>query len=188
MVKKIFTTKEIAEYCDVTQRTVIQWINEGKITAFRTPGNHSKVKREDFLVFLKKYNIPVPQDLQEGSGKKSILIVDDDEFMVNAIRRALSEGDAYEMDSAGDGFAAGQKFITKKPDLVILDLRMPKVDGYQLCKAIRNDPNNKHVKILIVSGIIDDAGKGLKEMGADDYLKKPFDNKDLCAKVERLLK
>jgi len=188
MIRKALTAGEIAQYCSVATRTVREWINEGKIDAFLTPGNHSRVKRENFLKFLEEYNIPIPDELKKDDGKKRILIVDDDEAMVSSIKRLLSIQKKYEIDVAYDGFVAGQKFISNKPDLIILDIRMPRVDGYQLCTAIRGDPQNNNIKILVVSGVVDVEGsKKIINLGANDFLSKPFDNKELKLKIERLL-
>jgi len=189
MIKKPLTTGEIAQYCQVTSRTVSQWINEGKLQAYQTPGKHSRVSHENFLNFLKKYHMPIPEVLRNNQDKQSILIVDDDKAMVKAIKRTLILENKYEIETAEDGFIAGQKFNANKPDLVILDIRMPRVNGFQLCSAIREDPKNNHVKILIISGIIhsEDAVK-IFDLGANDYLSKPFDNKMLIAKVNKLLR
>lgn len=188
MDKKTLTTSEIAKYCQVTQRTVSQWISEGKIEAFKTPGNHSRVAVDNFLNFLKEYNMPVPDDLNNNFKKKTILVVDDDEAMINSIKRTLAKEEMYEIETASDGFVAGQKFVVKKPDLIILDIRMPRVDGYKLCWAVRNDPKNAEVKILVISGIIDDKGADkIIKLGANDYLLKPFDNSVLKEKINGLL-
>ncbi len=120
--------------------------------------------------------------------KKKILIVDDDEAMAKAIKRTLSLENKYDLKVAYDGLEAVQYFMEGKPDLVILDLRMPRVDGYKLCTAIRNDPDNKGVKILVVSAVINAANQGeIKKMGVEDTLQKPFDNNVLRAKVEQLI-
>jgi len=183
-MKKALTTHDIAKYCNVTPRTVAQWINEGKIEAYRTPGKHARVQKDQFLNFCDEFDIPVPDEFKKGEEKVRILIVDDDKAMVESIKRALAPEKEYSVDFAYDGFEAGQKFITHKPDLIILDIRMPKVDGLQLCSAIRADPNNSHVKIFVISGMVDDtmAQKVLK-LGANDYLSKPFNNKVLKEKI-----
>lgn len=190
MKEKSLTTKDIAEYCQVTQRTVVQWINEGKLKFFRTPGKHIRVYRNNFVEFLREYGMPIPEELAGAvniNGKKRILIVDDDKEMVGSIVRLLKREDKYELEMAYDGFEAGQKFISQKPDLVILDIRMPRVDGYKLCAAIRNSPENKNVKIFIISGFIGQRDKDmLFELGVDDYLEKPFDNQELKLRVANL--
>ena len=189
MNKKALTTYDIADHCQVTPRTVIQWINEGKLKAYRTPGNHSRVQIEDFWDFLKKYNMPFPEDVMFKPKKKRVLIVDDDKSMVDAIHRVLKKEKIYDLEVAYDGFEAGEKFFVFKPDMVILDIKMPGLDGYQLCSRIRGNQKNKNVRILLISGIIDKKETiRVKESGADDYLAKPFSNKNLKVKIEELLR
>ena len=187
---KTLTTNNIAQYFQVTQRTVVQWINQDKLKCFRTPGKHIRVYREDFIKFLKEYHMPVPEELTaviEALGKKRILIVDDDKSMVAAIDRVLNLENKYELEIAYDGFDAGQRFIAHKPDLVILDIRMPRVDGYKLCLAIRNSPENKDVKILIISGFISEKDKVLfNKLAVNDYFLKPFENDELKMKIANL--
>ena len=190
MDKKTLTTYDIAEHCQVTPRTVIQWINEGKLKAYRTPGNHSRVSVEDFLDFLKKYNMPVPAELsgEEFRPKKRILIVDDDEGMVNSLERFFIREKIYDLEVAYDGFEAGQKFSVFKPDLIILDLKIPGLNGDKLCSHIRSNPANKKVKIILISGLIEVHESGpIKELGADAYFVKPFKTEALKEKIQMLL-
>lgn len=188
MDKKVLTTYEIAKYCHVSPRTIHQWIKEGKMEAYQTPGKHSRVKKEDFLAFLKKFRMPIPEELKDAHGRKKILIVDDEKDMVRMIRRLLISYDEYDVDFAYDGFEAGQKFSRFQPDLLILDIRMPKMDGETLCRHIRSHPENHRVKILVISGIPDEHKmEELLAAGADDFLQKPFDNKVLLNKVDLLL-
>ncbi|MDE2009257.1 MAG: response regulator [Candidatus Omnitrophica bacterium] len=190
MDQKALTTYEIAKYCHVTPRTANQWINEGKIKAYRTVGNHSRVQINDFLSFLKRYNMPVPAELAslQQNYKKRVLIVDDDRGMVDSIRRFLIREKSYDLEIAYDGFEAGQKFSDFKPDLVILDIKMPGLNGYEVCSKIRGNPENKDVKILLISGITDQAElEQAKVSQADDYLAKPFSNAALKVKIDALL-
>jgi len=189
MIKKTFTTSEIAQYCQVTPRTVAQWIQEGKIKGYRTPGKHSRVKKEDLINFFEKYDIPIPLELQIENEKKRILVVDDDEGMVKSIKSVLMMENIFTIETAYDGFVAGQKLIKFHPHLIVLDIRMPRLDGYQVCSMIRSDPDNKSIKILVISGMVDIEGpEKIMKAGADDYLPKPFDNKELIKKVNQLLK
>jgi excisionase family DNA binding protein len=188
MTKRPLTTGEIALYCHVTDRAVLKWIDEGKLKAYRTPGNHSRVNIDDFLAFLKTYNMPVPKELLPGSGKKKILIVDDDKEMVSATKRVLLSHGDFEVDTAFDGFAAGQKFSEFKPDLILLDIKMPGMDGFEVCQHLRKDPAGKDVKIIVLSGALDmDGMERIMKLGANDYLTKPFRNEFLMIKVGRVL-
>ena len=189
MIKNTFTTYEVAEFCQVTPRTVVQWINEGKLKAYRTVGNHSRVVISDFLDFLNQYKMPIPAQLQhhDEGAKKRILVVDDDRSMSDAIRRFLVRENLYDLEFAYDGFEAGEKFSSFKPDLVILDIMMPGLDGYRVCSDIRKNASNQRIKILFISGKIDGMTmEDVKGAGADDFLGKPFKLDDLRLKLRQL--
>jgi len=192
MNKKALTTYEIARYCDVTPRTVVQWISEGKIKAYRTPGNHSRVKITDFLYFLKEYSIPIPKEfepLEVEYGHKKILIVDDDKNMALSIKRLLNIKGDYELALAFDGFDAGRKVIEVKPDLVILDMRMPGMNGAAIAERIKGMPELAHTKIIAISAFFEQDGKeNIMKIGVDACLDKPFHPEELLAKIVHLLK
>ena len=87
MERRPLTTGDIAAYCHVTDRAVLKWIEEGKLKAYRTPGSHSRVNIEDFLAFLKEYNMPIPKDFErDASALKKILVVDDDRRIRNLLQ------------------------------------------------------------------------------------------------------
>ena len=182
------TTGQVAKYCHVTHRGALKWVESGKLKAYRTPGKHSRVSVEDFLVFLKQYKMPIPVDLLPVSGKKKILIVDDDRGIVNSLHRVLLLENKYIIEDAYDGFQAGQKFFAFKPDFIILDICMPGLDGYQVCSNIRQDADNKHIKILAISGMSEASEiKKIIDLGADDYLQKPFSNEILQQKIQQMM-
>ena len=182
------TTGQIAQFCHVTHRGVLKWVESGKLRAYRTPGKHSRVSVEDFLRFLKQYNMPIPEVLQLPSTNKRVLVVDDDRGIVSSLQRVLMLENKYTIETAYDGFEAGKKFFEMKPDLVILDICMPGLDGYQVCSNIRKDEKNKHVKILTISGMSEPLEiKKIMDLGADEYLQKPFSNELLLSKINKIL-
>jgi len=191
LVKKALTTYDIAKYCDVSPRTAIQWISEGKIKAYKTPGNHSRVKVQDFLIFLKEYNIPIPKELAEiriKNEKKKVLIVDDDKNMALTIDRTLKLKNKYEIELAFDGFNAGRKVFEFQPDLVILDIRMPGMDGYEVTKRIKDIPKLSNTKIIAISAFFEEEGKEkIMSLGADSCLDKPFNKEVLIGEIEKLI-
>ena len=117
--------------------------------------------------------------------KPKILIVDDDENIAEQISLYLMK-ELYETRIVYDGEEALREFETFAPDLVILDLMLPGIDGYQVCRQIRT---NSAVPIIMLSakGEVFDKVLGL-ELGADDYMEKPFDNKELIARVKAVLR
>src|ERR1700691_3737542 len=108
--KSPLTTGQIAKHCHVTHRGVLKWVESGKLKAYRTPGNHSRVSIEDFISFLKEYNMPIPAEFGPVSLLKKILIVDDDHGIVHSLRRMLMIENKYSIEEAYDGFEAGKKF------------------------------------------------------------------------------
>ncbi len=188
MKKELLTTGEVAQYCHVTYRAVLKWIVEGKLKAYRTPGQHSRVAVNDFLDFLEKFHMPIPAGLERITQKNKILIVDDDQKIAHLVRAALEIDSRYQLDVAYDGFSAGQKFSAFHPDLVVLDIMMPGLNGYEVCANIRKDPANKDVKIIAVSGsFATESEEKILKVGADMCLAKPFDIEQLKGKIEKLL-
>lgn len=191
MNKDVLTTYDIAKYCKVSPRTVVQWISKGMINAYRTPGNHSRVKVVDFLSFLKKYDMPVSKDLeifQQRDQKKKILIVDDDRNMALSIKRILVLEGKYQLELAFDGFDAGRKVFEFKPDLVILDIRMPGMNGYEVAKRIKEMPDLQNTKIIAISAFFEEDGKDrILSLGADACLDKPYSQEVLLAAIDEVM-
>ncbi len=118
--------------------------------------------------------------------RQRILIVDDDEKIISMLRRGLAfEG--YEVMTASNGEQGLNKMMESDPDLVILDVMMPKVDGWEVCRRIREAGSSVPVLMLTAKDDIKDRVKGL-DNGADDYLVKPFALEELLARVRALLR
>lgn len=118
---------------------------------------------------------------------KSILIVDDEPY----IRRSLSfvlERQGYTVDTAGDGDTALAKISQMQPDLVFLDIMLPRKNGYEVCAAVKNDPTlaATHVVMLSAKGQQIDRERGMLG-GADEYMTKPFSPREIVEYVERIL-
>ena len=118
-------------------------------------------------------------------GKQKILIVDDDPHIANLISLYLNK-ECFETRLAGDGRAALDEFRRFQPDLLLLDIMLPEIDGYQVCREIRSESS---VPIIMMSakGEVFDKVLGL-EIGADDYIIKPFDNREMVARVKAVLR
>jgi len=111
-----------------------------------------------------------------------ILIVDDDPMNLSILEILL--GDDYHLVKATDGEAAVAKAVAEHPELVLLDVMMPGMDGYEACRRMRAEPSLKSLRIILVSAkaMPSERLKGF-EAGADDYVTKPFDHDELCAKI-----
>lgn len=116
-----------------------------------------------------------------------ILIIEDDQGVIEALRIRL-EANNYEISVARDGLEGLDKARSEKPDLIILDIMLPKMDGFKVCRMLKFDEKFKNIKIIILSAKVQklDVERG-KEVGADAYITKPFKSEELLATIKDLL-
>ena len=185
---EILTVSQASKYCKVSPKTIINWIEAGHLKAYKTVGGHRRIKKEDLDQFLKEKGMPLPEEAKIEERKK-ILVVDDDKIIVETIVQALEEDEyGYEMISASDGFEAGLQVSHFKPDLIILDIMMPDINGYEVCQKIKSNPETKDIKIIVLSAYLDEeAFKKMKEYGADACFSKPLPLDQLKIEVAKLL-
>lgn len=186
-MKTVFTTGEAAKVCKVSQQTIIRCFDNGQLKGFRVPGSRfRRIPREALYKFMKDNGIPT--DALE-SGKRKVLVVDDDLELVELIVKVLDEDGRFEVRTANNGFDAGMMVKEYRPDLIVLDVMLPDINGKEVCQRVRSDANMEEVRILCISGMIEeDKIAELKLAGADDFLHKPFDLEELidrmCAQLE----
>jgi CheY-like chemotaxis protein len=137
-----------------------------------------------FTGIPEKTSNPTPASLVEGGF--TVLVVDDEQEIVELIRNYFQRHGSYEVVTASDGISALLEVGRVKPDLLILDIMIPGVDGIEVCRRIKNDPSNKTV-IIAVSGTADKEKKAL-QAGADAFMPKPVDLDKLHAEALRLLR
>ncbi len=183
---KFITPAEASRLLGVARTTVVKWIDEGLIKAFVTPGGHRKIRREDFEEFVKKQGI----SLIKRETKKKILIVDDNPDDVKLLRMFfLAASDKYEVYSASNGFQAIYKIGELKPDLVILDLFMPDMDGFAVCKNIKENPETRDIKVIAITAFPSEENKKrVLSCGAEAFFTKPLDLERLIKKILELIK
>lgn len=188
MAERTFTTHDIARFCDVAPSSVVYWINSGKLKpSYSTPGGHHRVTREDLLVFLREFNIPVPQEL--SAGEKKILIVDDDVEVTRVLQRAFARlSDSFRIETCHNGVEALIRIGQEPPHLVVLDIVLPKMDGLQVCRVLKSKAETRDVKIVAISGRKDPfGGKKPGDVSVDLFFKKPLDVLQLVAASAELV-
>lgn len=184
--KTVFTTGEAAKICKVSQQTIIRCFDSGQLKGFRVPGSRfRRIPRDALINFMRENGIPL--DALENT-KHRILIVDDDEELVELIRDVLVRDGRFEVRTVNNGFEAGMAVKEYHPDLIVLDIMLPDINGKDVCQVVRSDPNMNDIRIICISGMVEeDRIQELRAVGADDFLHKPFEIEQLLDRICQLL-
>ncbi len=185
-IKTVFTTGEAAKICKVSQQTIIRCFDSGQLKGFRVPGSRfRRIPRDQLFAFMRDNGIPT--DALE-SGKRKVLVVDDDKELVELICDVLERDGRFETKSVNNGFDAGMMVKEYRPDLIVLDVMLPDINGKEVCVRVRSDNSLEEVKIICISGMVEeDKIAELKASGANDFLQKPFETDRLIEKMCVLL-
>ena len=184
--KTVFTTGEAAKICKVSQQTIIRCFDNGSLKGFRVPGSRfRRIPRHELFSFMRDNGIPT--DALE-SGKRKALIVDDDQDLVELLADAFSRDGRFDVKTANNGFDAGMLVKEFRPDVVVLDIMLPDINGKEVCQRVRGDSTLEQVKIICISGMVEeDKIDELRKSGADDFLHKPLDIDELLRRICRHL-
>ncbi len=188
-MKKYFTTQEIAEMCQVSKGSVIRWIKESKLKAAVTGGGHHRVFVDDLVPFLRALNMVIPPEVLEVSTKKRALIIEDEPGMISLLRMFFEKSfPDVEIFEAQTGFEAGLAVSKLQPNVVLLDLMLPMIDGFQVCENIRRHREWDHIKIIAMTGLNESSTRRrVLGLGADDFMAKPFGQDIFTDKVGKAL-
>jgi len=185
MRQKIFSTFEVAKMLELSPGTVANWVDAGRLKAFTTLGGHRRIKAEDMKSFLEENKIPVPKELSDRMDTaKKVLIVEDDVHFLKVIERFFKVSRKnWEVFSAADGFQAGSLVGSEKPDVVILDIMLPDINGFKVCEIIK--ASDKKTLVIAVTGYdSEDIRNKILAAGADDYFVKPLKFEKLVERIE----
>ena len=172
-IMKSFSSGEVAKYCDVNPRTVIRWIEAGKLTAFKLPGRgNNRVKHGDLISFLQENQIPIPSELTLEQEKLCFIISKEKQLIRHSQRIARNSG--YITHVHGFGLDAGIELSMQKPAVVIVDNQTAKVSAFSLMETIKRTLD--YMPYLIIFD--ENSDNALKtEHGSRIYhMAKPIDN------------
>lgn len=185
-MKTVFTTGEAAKICKVSQQTIIRCFDSGQLKGFRVPGSRfRRIPRDQLYSFMRDNGIPTDA---LDSGKRKLLIVDDDQDLVDLLVDHFARDERFDVRSVNNGFGAGMLIKEFRPDLVVLDIMLPDINGMEVCQLVRSDKSMDDVRIICISGMVEeDRIQKLRDAGANDFIKKPFDVDHLTNRVCQLL-
>ncbi len=187
-MNEVLTVHQAARYCNVPSERILEWIRLGRVKEHISTGGHRRIDRKSLEAFMQAQGIPIPESIPVDT-RKRILVVDDDPIIVESIVQALEEDERdYEVISAADGFEAGLQVSHFKPHLLILDIMMPDIKGYEVCRRIKSASETRETRIIVLSAYLDDEKfKKMKEYGADACFSKPLPLPRLKEEVAGLL-
>ncbi len=182
--KDVLTTGEVARICKVAPRTVTKWFDSGQLRGYRIPGSKDRrIPITQLVRFMKSNNMPL-----EGMvhfTKTRVLIVDDESDITETLRELLNRETNYEASVARNGFEAGTFAERIKPHVILLDIHLGDINGRDVCRAVRTNPDLQMTKVIAISGNLSDAeAAALLQQGFDGYLKKPFTIQQVIQTIE----
>ena len=160
------TTGQAAQYCHVSQATIINWIKEDKLKAYTTPGGHHRILLSDFLSFLETYRMPVAPTLRTALRPRVLVVSDATERA--QLARALQENEQFDVAWASSDYEAGAQVTRFKPDAVVLDMTSSAPDCLTLCRWLHDSTEGQSISVLTV-GAPEDKQTALAA-GADAHL------------------
>ncbi len=183
-MNKTLSTSQVARLLGVAVGSVANWIDQDQLKAGKTPGGHRRVRVEDLLEFLRQQNLPIPAELLPKQPR--VLIVDDEAAVTRWIMTELrAERPDWDVLEAHDGFAAGQIVAASPPDVVVLDLRMPGLDGFEVCRRIRSQAKTRHIGVIAMTAYHSpEAEQKILQCGARACLAKPLDAAALLGQIQ----
>jgi len=189
---RIFSALEVANLCGVVNQTAINWIRNGYLKAFTTPGGQYRIYAEDLMSFLDSRGMRVPAELEDRLNEdvdwNAVLVVDDDAELNDLLKRWFERKlQDFAIHQAFDGFEAGRLIAEKRPGFVVLDIDLPGINGHALCKKIKTDPVFGKPFIIAMTGLDrPEEGQAMLAEGADAFFAKPLDFEAVAASVAEL--
>jgi len=171
--RSALTTGEAAALCEVSVPTVRKWIQTGLLPHFTLPGSATvRILREDLYRFMDEHGIPRADRVD---ARIRLLIVDDDRKILDLLERAFDDETRFDVRSASTGFDAGLLAGSFAPDVVLLDIRLPDIDGRRVIRGFRAHRTGRQAAVIAISGqLTAEEGAELIRSGFDAYLPKPF--------------
>jgi|CXWL01.1.fsa_nt_gi excisionase family DNA binding protein len=171
----LLTSHEVGALLQINPSSVVKWVNDGLLPAYRTPGGHRRIKPSDLISFLRENGMYVPSRLRPV-GPMKVLLVDDDNAFLASFGRAMKEfKNQVELQGVDSGIEALLRLGSSEFDAIVLDVNMPEMSGLQVCKRIKAHAATKFVTVVMCTGEYSrELEKKVLALGAKALLAKPL--------------
>lgn len=181
---KVLTTGEAAKHCGVHFRTVLRWIQQGRLRAFQLPGRGDhRIQVEDFMEFLQSHGMPIPPEFRDRT--RQAIVIDDDPVASRRVEKILDDL-GFQVHTAGVAFEAGAKLRSLTPVLVVLDPSLPGLPGAEAIEFIRSDDRLRSARVLVLGSLSKKEQATLLEGGADAVLAKDVAVEEIGRELDAL--
>lgn len=180
----LLTSHEVGVLLQLNASTVVKWVNDGILPAYRTAGGHRRIRSADLLTFLKEQGMFIPKQLR-GAGPRKVFMVDDDKAYLQSFARGMrNHKDKVDLTVIDNGIEALLRVGSERPDSLVLDINMPNLDGIEVLKRLKENETTKTIEVIVLSGSVnDELEKKLIALGARAVLKKPVAPAELADMV-----
>lgn len=183
---RAFSTFEVARICGAYHTTVINWVNKGLLKARHTPGGHRRIALPDLLDFMRRFEMPIPEDLV--SRAQRVLVVEDDPSVQRMLLRTLQGVPEIKTQACFGGLEALISIGKEPPDLLVLDIRIPQVNGLEVCRVLKASESTRPIRIIAITGeTLSQDEEGFLRQHADRLLHKPLSTEEFRRQVSELL-
>lgn len=180
-----YTTGQIAKLASVNINVVKRWIADGLLDAYKLPAGHYRISADAFVKFLNDHDMPIPEGLTVE--QKKVLVIDDEAIHRDLLGKYLESKNGLDVYSAADGFEGLVQIGSLKPDLILLDINMPHMDGFALLDALNKRPDSERFRVVVITGNKDEQTREmLAKLGISDVLFKPYLLEDLDPYIESI--
>lgn len=183
-MKKKLSTTQVARLLNVSVASVASWIDQGQLVGGRTPGGHRRIEGDDLIRFMRHQKLRIPPELMDEG--LTVLVVDDEVALAAWLADEIkARHPDWGVLQAHDGFTAGDIVGASKPDVVLLDIRMPGINGLDVCRRIKSREDTKGIAVIAMTAY---APGNMKDQilgaGARACFAKPLDIKVVMSEVE----
>ncbi len=184
-----YTTYQVAKFLGVSLPTVVNWVNSSLLPAHRTPGGHRRIARNDVITFARANDYPLSREFLETlSPRRRVLVVDDEKDFAEMVRDYLVIKGAMDVETAESGFEAGLIVARFKPDLILITIMMPDMDGFEVYRTLREDPETRHSPVIACTAYRDPAvDERVRSERFGGFVEKPLKLDTLLEMVRRQL-
>ena len=187
-----FTTFQVAKMLGVSPPTVVNWVNAGLLTAHRTPGGHRRIAQDDIVGFARDQNYPLTPELTgvapAHSSARKVLIVDDEVDFCAMVKDYLTLRGGFEVEIADSGFTAGLTVARFRPSVILMDILMPDMDGFEVVRMLRQDPEMRAVPVIACTAYKDpQIEERVRREGFNGFMLKPIKLDSLITAMDQAL-